>query len=115
VSITGFPDDPPMRVGAEQAYHSASLHAAVGTLLALAQRDADGEGRRRGRDAGRAGNGDPANRELQLYTMLGIVRSALVTNRASELLRRNAPPVSSIFPCKDGWIVYTTPPNPPHY
>src|SRR5262249_38897761 len=45
MALTGFPDDPPNQLGAEQAYHQASLHAAVGILLALHAREADGVGR----------------------------------------------------------------------
>jgi benzylsuccinate CoA-transferase BbsE subunit len=40
----GFPEDPPVAIGALQTYHMASTHAAIGALLALYHRDNSGEG-----------------------------------------------------------------------
>jgi benzylsuccinate CoA-transferase BbsE subunit len=115
MSITGFPDDPPNQVGAEQAYHCASLHAAVGALLALAQRDADGVGRHVEvslQDAISLAILQTAN--FNFYTMEGLVPSRSgnqprVGGAAAARLARNP----AIFACSDGWITYTTPPNPP--
>jgi benzylsuccinate CoA-transferase BbsE subunit len=117
MSITGFPDDPPMRVGAEQAYHSVGLHAAVGALLALAQRERDGQGRHVEvalQDALAMAILQTAN--FNFYTQLGITPS-----RSGNEPRVGASPAQrsarnpAIFECSDGWVVYTTPPNPPTY
>ena len=40
----GFPEDPPNSMGEGFAHHQTSAHAAAGILLALARRDANGEG-----------------------------------------------------------------------
>ncbi len=40
----GFPEDPPNSMGEGFAHHQTSAHAAAGILLALARRDATGEG-----------------------------------------------------------------------
>jgi len=42
--FAGFPGEPPNRPGASQGYYQASLHGAVGTMLALYHRDLTGEG-----------------------------------------------------------------------
>lgn len=44
--LNGFPEDPPVQPGSEQAYHMASLAAASGTMVALYGRDRQGSGRR---------------------------------------------------------------------
>lgn len=42
--LAGYPEDPPHRIGCSQAYHSASVQAAVGTMIALYTREISGEG-----------------------------------------------------------------------
>lgn len=42
--LAGFTRETPFRLGASQAYHSASVQASVGTLIALYARDLTGEG-----------------------------------------------------------------------
>ncbi|MCK4722097.1 MAG: CoA transferase, partial [Dehalococcoidia bacterium] len=42
--LPGFPEDPPCRIYGSQAYHSASVQAAVGTMIALYARELTGEG-----------------------------------------------------------------------
>jgi crotonobetainyl-CoA:carnitine CoA-transferase CaiB-like acyl-CoA transferase len=42
--LAGFPEDPPHKLGCSQAYHSASVQAAVGTMVALYTRELTGEG-----------------------------------------------------------------------
>jgi len=37
MSITGFPEDPPNQMGGEQAYHMASLNAAIGTMISMVE------------------------------------------------------------------------------
>ncbi len=42
--LAGFPEDPPHRLGCSQAYHSASVQASVGTMIALYAREVTGKG-----------------------------------------------------------------------
>jgi crotonobetainyl-CoA:carnitine CoA-transferase CaiB-like acyl-CoA transferase len=46
MTLAGFPDRPPYRPYAPQAYYGGSIQACVGTLLALTHRDLTGEGQR---------------------------------------------------------------------
>jgi benzylsuccinate CoA-transferase BbsE subunit len=46
MTLAGFPDLPPYRPYAPQAYYGGSIQAATGTLLALTHRDLTGEGQR---------------------------------------------------------------------
>lgn len=116
MSITGYPEDPPNQLGGEQAYHSVSLHAAVGTLLAVAQRDYDGNGRHvevAMQDAVSMAILQTAN--FNFYTALGLVPGR--TGNDPRLMGGNparAVRTPAIFACLDGWVVYTTPPQPPH-
>ena len=116
MAITGFPEDPPNQLGGEQAYHSASLHAAVGTLLAVAQRSADGKGRYvevAVQDAVSMAILQTAN--FNFYTRQGVVPARTGTEpRTAAAGNARAPRGPSIVRCKDGWITYTTPPQPPH-
>ena len=97
MAITGFPEDPPNQLGGEQAYHMASLHAAVGTLVALLSRDLDGKGR----DVQVAMQDCISMATLQSanfnsYTWHGVVRSRTGLNP------------NQLYACKDGWIAYFT-------
>ena len=117
MAITGFPEDPPNQLGGEQAYHMASLHAAVGTLLALLSRDLDGAGR----DVQVAMQDCVSMATLQTanfndYTWHGIVRSRtglnpwfIVEQPPSERRRVHGP----LYACKDGWIAYSGHAAPP--
>ena len=117
MAITGYPEDPPNQLGGEQAYQMGSLHAAVGTLLALLSRDLDGMGRDvqvAMQDCVSMATLQTAN--LNNYTWHGIVRSRTGLNHAfsgeqppSE--RRRFP--RTLFACKDGWIAYATHAAPP--
>jgi crotonobetainyl-CoA:carnitine CoA-transferase CaiB-like acyl-CoA transferase len=40
----GFPEDPPVAIGASQTYHMAATHAAMGALMALYHKETTGEG-----------------------------------------------------------------------
>jgi crotonobetainyl-CoA:carnitine CoA-transferase CaiB-like acyl-CoA transferase len=42
--VNGHPDEPPLRAYGLQAYHCAALHAAIGTMLALLDRERTGLG-----------------------------------------------------------------------
>ena len=117
MAITGYPEAPPNQLGGEQAYHMASLHAAVGTLLALLSRDLDGTGR----DVQVAMQDCVSMATLQTanfnhYTWFGTVRSRPGLNYAS--LRAQSPDVTrwmphTLYACKDGWIAYAAIGAPP--
>ncbi len=116
MALTGYPEDPPNQLGGEQAYHMASLHAAVGTLLALLARDLDGAGR----DVGIAMQDATSMAILQSanfneYTWHGLARSRTGLN---SFFGTPPPPSQghrspqSVYACNDGWIVcsqHTTP------
>ena len=116
-TITGFPEDPPNQLGAEQAYHMASLHAAVGTLLALFSRDMDGKGRDvqvSMQECASMATLQTAN--FNFYTWHGIVRSRTGLNHAFSdqqppFERRNLP--RTLYACKDGWVAYAAHTAPP--
>lgn len=102
MAITGFPEDPPNQIGGEQAYHMASMHAAVGTLMALLARDLDGVGR----DVGIAMQDATSMAILQTanfnqYTWHGIVRSRIGNGEMKGLIPQ------SVYACKDGWVVHS--------
>ena len=118
MAITGFPEDAPNQLGGEQAYHMASLHAAVGTLLALLIRDLDGAGRDvhiSMQDCVSMATLQTAN--LNYYTWDGIVRSRTGLNHAFS---GQQPPQEkrvmprTLYACKDGWIAYASHTAPPH-
>ena len=44
MSVTGSPDTPPLKAHGELSYYTASLHAAIGVLLALRKRAGSGKG-----------------------------------------------------------------------
>lgn len=44
LTLTGEPTEPPVQLGAQQAYHLAGLHAAIAVLAALRHRDQGGSG-----------------------------------------------------------------------
>jgi benzylsuccinate CoA-transferase BbsE subunit len=117
MAITGYPEAPPNQLGGEQADQMASLHAAVGTLLALLSRDLDGTGR----DVQVAMQDCVSMATLQtanfnFYTWFGTVRSRAGLNHAGSRLqpqavRRWMP--HTLYACKDGWIAYATIGAPP--
>ncbi len=117
MALTGFPDDPPNQLGGEQAYHQASLHAAVGIMLALHSHDADRQGKHVEvvlQDCTSMATLQTAN--LNYYLKDGIVRkrAGLTGNAANPAMRRNpslrAPTGPTLRRCADGWITFTIPP-----
>jgi crotonobetainyl-CoA:carnitine CoA-transferase CaiB-like acyl-CoA transferase len=117
MAITGYPDAPPNQLGGEQAYQMASMHAAVGTLMALVSRDLDGAGREVQvaiQDCVSMATLQTAN--FNDYTWFGNVRSRSGLNYAANralppAVRRWVP--HTLYPCKDGWISYATHGAPP--
>jgi len=99
----GFPEDPPRRMGASQAYHEASVNASVATLAALYYKDVTGEGQQV----------DVSMQEciavaLQFAMTYYDLRKEIVCRRGTE----NAIPMSfppkrnprGLYPCKDGYV-----------
>ncbi|MDP6422398.1 MAG: CoA transferase [SAR202 cluster bacterium] len=117
MALTGYPEDPPNQVGGEQAYHVASLHAAVGTLMALLSRDLDGKGA----DVQIALQDSISMATLQTanfnaYTWLGVLRHRTGLNHAfssqsKPTTARTYPP--TLYQCLDGWIAYAQHADPP--
>lgn len=94
--LAGFPDDPPYKIYGSQAYHSASVQAAVGTLVALYARELTGRGQR-------------VDVSLQ-ESVLMAQETAIPTYDMRKVVRRRvaaeAPliPGSGLYPCQDGHI-----------
>jgi len=117
MALTGYPEDPPNQLGGEQAYHVASLHAAVGTLMALLSRDLDGKGN----DVQIALQDSISMATLQTanfnaYTWLGVLRHRTGLNHAfssqsKQSGARSYPP--TLYQCLDGWIAYAQHADPP--
>ena len=115
--LTGFPGEAPNQLGGEQAYHMGSLHAAVGTLIALLGRDLDGTGRDvhvSMQDCVSMATLQTAN--LNYYTWDGIIRSRTGLNHAfsgqTQTSERRSYP-RTLYKCKDGWIAYAAHLAPP--
>ncbi len=103
--LNGFPEDPPIAPGAEQAYHIASAALVATTLIALAGRARDSE--RRGRhievsvqDAMAMATVQTAN--ANFYTWHG---------RVPKRVGFSAPPaLRNLFTCADGlWVSFVIP------
>ena len=99
--LAGFLDRPPDRPGASQAYHQASLHAAVGTMFALYHRDLTGQGQQV----------DVSMQEcvtlsmetaMQFFDLRGEIRRR-VGERTGD---RHRYTVTGLYPCKDGYMVW---------
>ncbi|MBI4641019.1 MAG: CoA transferase [Candidatus Tectomicrobia bacterium] len=93
--LCGFPDKPPVRPGASQGYHQASLHAAVGTLLALYYREMTGEGQHVDTSMQEAVSMSLETTQ-QFFDLTGEVRK-----RTGREYRR---PASGLFKCQDGYV-----------
>ncbi len=90
--LCGFQDRAPVRTGASQGNHQASLHASAGTLLALFWRDISGEGQHVDISMQQAVAAD-LQWTMAQYELTGVVR------------KREG---SRLFPCKDGYMRYHT-------
>ena len=118
MAITGFPEEAPDQLGGEQAYHMASLHAAVGTLLALLSRDMDSMGRDvqvSMQDCVSMATLQTAN--FNYYTRDGIIRSRTGLNHAFSGQKQASERLSysrTLYKGKDGWIAYAAHLAPPN-
>ena len=89
--LCGFPDRAPVRTGASQGHHQASLHASAATLVALFWRDVTGEGQHVDISMQEAVAAD-LQWTMALYDLKGVARE------------REG---SKLFPCKDGYVRYS--------
>ncbi|MDP6452951.1 MAG: CoA transferase [SAR202 cluster bacterium] len=118
MALTGFPGEAPGQLGGEQAYHMASLHAAVGTMVAILSRDMDSAGRDvhvSMQDCVSMATLQTAN--FNYYTWDGIIRSRTGLNHAfsgqkQRGERRSFP--RTLYKTSDGWIAYAAHLAPPH-
>jgi len=94
--LAGLPEDPPHMLACSQAYHSASIQAAVGTMLSLYAREMTGEGQRV----------DVSLQEsvllcmetaMQHYDMRKEIRSRAARHEAIV-------PGIGLYPCLDGYV-----------
>ena len=94
--IAGFPEDPPCRIYGSQAYHSASVQAAVGTMIALYARELTGEGQQ-------------VDVSLQEAVLIAMETAMQHYDMRKELRKRAArPPVVpgiGMYQCKDGFVL----------
>lgn len=94
--LTGSPQGPPMRPGGDQSLHLAGLHAAVGSLMALLDRDASGAGQSVAVRALRA---------LPMATHTAMVDFALTGEHLDRQGAHHRSPADGLYRCQDGWVV----------
>ena len=94
--LAGFPEDPPYQLGCSQAYHSASVHAAVGTMIALYAAD----------DIGQGQFVDVSLQESVLMSMETAMQHYDIRKEIRQRVGREEPTVPGIglYPCKDGYV-----------
>ena len=92
--ISGNPEEPPARLPGSIAYFQASLNAAVGIVIALIQRDRDGEGQ----------HIDISAQETIAMTIEGVPYDFFFNGLIHSRQRGKAGAPRGIFPCKDGYI-----------
>ena len=94
-SVTGLPNREPLKLGGTQALYLGSLHAALGIVMALIQRNA-------------TGRGDRLDISLQEAVASGLdhvlVRYFSTGAVAARCGSRNWNGLSFIVPCSDGWL-----------
>jgi benzylsuccinate CoA-transferase BbsE subunit len=94
--LAGFPEDPPYKLGCSQAYHSASVYAAVGTMIALYARD----------DTGKGQFVDVSLQESVLMSLETAMQHYDMKKEIRQRIGREEPVVPGIglYPCKDGYV-----------
>lgn len=104
--LNGDPEDPPNMPGAEQAYHMGAIVATTGTLMALAGRDRDPQGRGR--------RVDVSLQEAASMATLQTANANYYTWHRQVPVRRGlvgAAGGRSIVQCRDqGWVSFVVPP-----
>jgi len=92
--ISGNPFEPPARLPCSMAYLQVSLNAAVGILIALIQRDKDGEGQWI----------DISTQEAVAMTLEGVPYDYYFNGMIHHRQGGKGGAPRGIFPCKDGYI-----------
>ncbi|MBI4768246.1 MAG: CoA transferase [Deltaproteobacteria bacterium] len=94
--LAGFPEDPPYRIGCSQAYHSASVQAAVGTMTALYAREMTGTGQQV----------DVSIQESVLIAMETAMQHFDMRKEIRTRMGRVEPVVPGLgmYQCRDGYI-----------
>lgn len=108
--LTGFPEDPPVRLPAAQAYHQASLEAAVGVMALVFRRDDDGRGGHvevSMQDALAISTLQTAN--LNHWTQLHVVPIRTGSGNPARDFSSGSTHGKSVrrtvYRCRDGWLV----------
>jgi crotonobetainyl-CoA:carnitine CoA-transferase CaiB-like acyl-CoA transferase len=94
--LAGFPEDPPHKIGASQAYHSASVQATVGTMIALYARELNEEGQQV----------DVSLQESILMALENTLGHYDMRKEIRTRIGREEPvvPGMGVYPCSDGHI-----------
>ena len=93
MTLTGFPDDPPIRTFFPLIDRITALHATIGALAALRERDISGEGQ--AIDVCLADTG---------FTVNEIPISAYLGNRTIQQREGNGAGLSNAYQTADGWV-----------
>jgi CoA:oxalate CoA-transferase len=97
MSITGYPDGPPARVGTSVGDITAGLYTAVGVLAALHERESSGLGQMV----------DVSMLDCQISILENAVARYFATGKEPQRLGTRHPSATPFqaFPTKDGWLV----------
>ncbi|MBI2872169.1 MAG: CoA transferase [Chloroflexi bacterium] len=97
--VMGYPDTPPVIVGGgDQAYHMASVHASVATLIALHHAEMTGEGQQV----------DVAIHQCIPIFMQRIMLTYAATGKNMVRIGMDSQyPIYRHFKCRDGWMYVT--------
>ena len=95
--LAGFPEDPPHKLGCSQAYHSASIQATVGSMIALYTREFTGEGQQ-------------VDVSLQESVLIAMETAMQHYDMRKEIRKRMGReeavvPGIGIYQCKDGHVL----------
>jgi len=95
LSTCGWPEKSPEQLGGHQAYHMASVQAAVGILMALYQRSRTQKGRH-------------VDISMHASIPVNLMVAVPVYEKTGRIMKRegdrHTDPANGIFPCKDGYI-----------
>ncbi|MBI3953473.1 MAG: CoA transferase [Chloroflexi bacterium] len=95
LTLAGLPEDPPNRLWGSQAYHMGSVQAAVGTLMALYERELSGLGQQVDVSLQEAAS-MAQETAMQQFDIKGVIRRRVGGRRAF--------PASGIYECADGHV-----------
>lgn len=95
MTLAGLPEDPPNRLWGSQAYHMGSVQAAVGTLMALYERELSGQGQHVDVSLQEAAS-MAQETAMQQFDVKNLIR-----RRAGG---RRAFPASGLYECADGHV-----------